>query len=176
MWKLISVSVSLFCVLMVAGCAQKLANYDYNPGFNFAGYQRYAIQHSEKQTYQSLDGKRIEAAIQQQLVGRYNVVDKGQADFLVNYYLEAERKIDQSGVSFGFGMSSGNLGVGVGTSPKAKEKTEGKLVLEVVDQASSQQVWMARATRNLTDSMHPTQREYLIQDLVQEMLANFPPQ
>jgi len=175
MSRLILVTISLFCMLL-GGCAQKLANYDYNPGFNYASYQGYALQQSEKQTYQSLDGSRIEQAIQKALAGRYSQVEQGAADFLVAYYLQAERKIDSSGVSFGFGVSGGNMGVGVSTGPKAKEKTEGKLILEVVDTQSNQLVWTAKATRNLLDSMNPSQREYLIQDVVQEMLANFPPQ
>lgn len=165
-------TILLFC----SGCAQKLANYDYDPGFQFAAFQGYGIQQSSKQSYQTLDGNRIEAAIRKQLQGRYTEVEAGQADFLVAWYLEAERKLDQSGFSFGFGVSGSNLGVGVSTSPKAKEKTEGKLVLEIVDVVSNQLIWTAKATRNLKDSMDPTQRAYLIQDLVQEMLANFPPQ
>jgi len=175
MSRLILVIFSLFSVLL-GGCAQKLANYDYNPGFNYASYQRYALQQSEKQTYQSLDGNRIEQAITKALAGRYSQSEQGAADFLVAYYLQAERKIDNSGVSFGFGVSGSNMGVGVSTGSKAKEKTEGKLILEVVDTQSNQLVWTAKATRNLLDSMNPSQREYLIQDVVQEMLANFPPQ
>ena len=89
---------------------------------------------------------------------------------------QAERKIDNSGVSFGFGFGvSSNVGVGVSTGPSAREKTEGQLVLEVVDRASDKLVWTAKATRTLKDSMNPTQRDYLVQDVVQEMLANFPP-
>ncbi len=174
MLRLILITVGMISLL--TGCAQKLANYDYDPGFNFAAFQTYALQESDKQTYQSLDGNRIEAAIKQQLDGRYQLVAPEKADFVVKYYLQAEEKIDNSGVSvgFGFGVSS-NVGVGVSTRTPAKKETEGRLVLEVLDSASSQMVWTAKATRNLKDNMKPEQREYLIQDVAQEMLANFPP-
>ncbi|WP_290578016.1 DUF4136 domain-containing protein [Ketobacter sp.] len=175
MFRLIWVGIAV-AVTLLTGCAQKLANYDYDPKFNFTGYQRYALQQSDKQTYQSLDSSRIEAAIKQQLSGRYQLVEPAQADFVMHYYLQAEHKVDQSGVSFGFGVGvASNVGVGVSTSPPAKQKTEGQLVLEAVDSASQQMVWVAKGTRNLKDSMNPTQRDYLVNDVVQEMLANFPP-
>lgn len=175
MLRLISVSLAAIAMIL-SGCAQKLANYDYDPGFGFSEYQDYALQQSAKQSYQSLDGSRIEAAIKQNLNGRYNLVPGSEADFIVHYYVQAERKIDNSGVSFGFGFGvSSNVGVGVSTGPSAREKTEGQLVLEVVDRASDKLVWTAKATRTLKDSMNPTQRDYLVQDVVQEMLANFPP-
>ena len=175
MVRLIMIGIAISSVLLT-GCAQKLANYDYDPKFSFAGLQTYALKQSDKQTYQSLDAGRIEAAVKQQLAGRYQSVDPAQADFIIHYYLLAERKVDNSGVSvgFGFGLSS-NVGVGVSTSPPAREKTEGKLVLEAVDSTTSQMVWTAKATRTLKDSMNPSQRDYLIQDVVQEMMANFPP-
>ncbi|RLU02763.1 MAG: DUF4136 domain-containing protein [Ketobacter sp.] len=175
MSRLILISIGMISALL-AGCAQKLANYDYDPKFSFSGFQTYALQQSDKQTYQSLDATRIEAAIKQQLSGRYQLVEPGQADFVIHYYLLAERKVDNSGVSFGFGFGvSSNVGVGVSTSPPAREKTEGQLVLEAVDGSSQQMVWTAKATRTLKDSMKPSQRDYLIQDVVQEMMANFPP-
>ena len=175
MGRLIFVTVCAFFGLL-AGCASQLAHYDYEPGFAFSAWKTYAVQQSDKQTYQSLDGSRIDAAVRQQLQGRYAAVAPDQADVVFHYYVLAERKVDTSGVSFGFGLSGSNMGVGVSTGPSAKEKTEGQLVLEAVDRATNQVVWVAKAARNLQDSMNPTQREYLLQDLVQEMLANFPPQ
>ena len=47
--------------------------------------------------------------------------------------------------------------------------------MEAVDASSKQMVWTAKATRTLKDSMNPSQRDCLIQDVVQEMMANFPP-
>ncbi|MDY6920051.1 MAG: DUF4136 domain-containing protein [Pseudomonadota bacterium] len=179
MTKLMSVTFAAILVslgLFLGGCAQKLANYDYNPGFSYANYQTYALQQSDKQSYQSLDGSRIEAALRQTLEPRYQAAAPEQADFIVNYYLEASEQIDQSGFSFGFGVFGSNLGVGVSTGPEARQETEGKLVLEVVDTASDQLVWSARARRHLKDGMIPTERRELIQKLVAEMLQNFPPQ
>jgi hypothetical protein len=174
MRRLTLVTITLLFTAL-AGCAQKLANYDYDPGFRFADYRSFALQQSAKQSYQSLDSGRIEDAVKQQLTPRYQFVDREKADFLVSYYLEADRKIDQSGFSFGFGVASSNVGVGLSTGPKAKEVMEGKLILEIVDIQSSQVVWSAKSSKNLRENMKPAARQALIQQLVQEMLGNFPP-
>lgn len=169
--------ISVVMVVALTGCAQKLATYDYSSDFAFGNYKSYAFPHSGTQDYQSLDSNRIESTIDSHLSGRYQKVDPAQADFLVDYKIVAEHKLDQSGVSFGFGFGvSRNVGVGVSTGPKAKEVIEGRLVMEVVDKASNKMVWTAKAGRNLEEDMTPDQRAALIQDVVKAMLDNFPPQ
>ena len=165
----------LVCLGWLSGCSTQLANYDYDPGANTAQYQKYVLQQSEKQSYQSLDAERIEAAIKQALEGRYQWLKTGPADFVVAYYLEEDRQVDTSGVSFGFGIGSGNVGMGVSTGPEAKQVLEGKLVIDVLDADSNRVVWNARATRNIKPTMSPQQRSALIQEVVSEMFNNFPP-
>jgi len=176
MSRLFPVGMGLLALLLT-GCAHKQANFDYDPAFSYAGFHSYAVQQSNKQTYQSLDGSRIEEAIKQQLASRYQLVETSQADFVLHYYVLAEQTVDNSGVSLGFGFGvSNNVAMGVGTRPEARTRTEGKLVLEAVDRASNKLIWTAKATRNLTDNMKPETRAELIREVVQAMLANFPPQ
>jgi hypothetical protein len=165
----------LSLVLFLSSCSSQLANYDYSTSTAFAAYKSYAIEKSNKQNYQTLDSDRIEAAVKSTLTGRYQLVESGQADMLVSYYLVQERKAKQSGVSFGFGFGSGPVGVGVSTAPPLKEEMEGKLVLEIIDTQSNKVVWTAQATKNLHNDMKPDARNDLINDLVTEMLGNFPP-
>ncbi|MGB3620471.1 MAG: DUF4136 domain-containing protein, partial [Ketobacter sp.] len=79
------------------------------------------------------------------------------------------------GLSLGFGFGSGPVGVGVSTSPPVKQETEARLMLDIIDTASSNVVWTAKANRNLENDMKPPVRSDLINDLVTEMLGNFPP-
>ncbi|MGC1506827.1 DUF4136 domain-containing protein [Ketobacter nezhaii] len=152
-----------------------MATYDYATDTAFTGYKTYAIQQSRKQANQSLDSGRIEAAIKSSLQGRYQIAEADQADMLVSYYLQPEVKAKQSGLSLGFGFGSGPVGVGVSTSPPVKQETEARLMLDIIDTASSNVVWTAKANRNLENDMKPPVRSDLINDLVTEMLGNFPP-
>ncbi len=167
--------IALITCWALTGCSQKLASYDFDPKQDYQSLTKYFIKKSERNSYQSLDDARIEAAIKKVLAGRYELVDESSADFQISYLLEADRKVDQSGFSFGFGVASSNIAIGANTAPEAEVKTEGRLVLDVISTATEQVIWSAKARKNLRDSMKPEQRQALIEQLVTEMLGSFPP-
>lgn len=170
---------SLLLVLLstLAACAQKPVAYDYDPAASRFSMNSYALSEpASGPQFQSLDNNRIAAALRRQLAAR-NVKEasRDEADVWVAYRVEQERNLEKSGVSFGFGFGTGNLGMGVGTGPKAKEVIEGRLVVDMVNPKTQQVVWTAKSNESLRESMSPEQRDALINKLVTEMLANFPP-
>lgn len=170
-------SLLLILLSTLAACAQKPVTYDYDPAAAGLSMNTYALSEpASGPQYQSLDNNRIAAALRKGLAAR-NVkeVSRDQADVWVAYRVEQERNLEKSGVSFGFGFGTGNVGLGVGTGPKAKEVIEGRLVVDMVSPKSQQVVWTAKSNKSLRESMSPAERDALINELVTEMLANFPP-
>lgn len=170
----------LFILLSVlAACSRSLVSIDYDPATAMpaAGAASYALSDpASSPEFQSLDNNRIAAALRKQLAARgLKEVPREQADLWVAYRVEQEAKLDNSGVSFGVGFGTGNMGMGVSTGPQAKQIMEGRLVVDVVDPKRQQVVWTAKANEYLRDSMRPEQRDALVNELVAEMLANFPP-
>ena len=169
----------LALILMLGACAQDPVSFDYDPAAYLRGLKSYAITQppaAPGSQYQSLDANRIEAALRTTLNGHgFQEVPADKADFWLNYRVERQHKLQESGVSYGFGFGTGNLGVGVSTGPQAKEIVEGKLVVDVVDPAKKQVIWSAKANRFLKDSMSALDREQLINSLVAAMFQNFPP-
>ena len=166
-------------IMLLAACSQQPVTIDYDQGAYLKTLKTYAISPPTQTSggFQSLDNNRIETSIRAALASKQmQEVPADKAEFLVSYRVEPERKLDNSGVSFGFGVGSGGMGVGASTSPPAKEVVEGKLVVEVVDPAKKQVVWSARANENLTDSMSSGKRGELIGFLVTSMFERFPPQ
>ena len=162
---------------VMTACAQAPVAFDYDASAKMPAVKSFALVPPNGPQYQSLDNNRIEAALRKQLGARnLQEVAKDQADIWVAYRVEQERKLEESGVSFGVGFGTGNVGLGVGTGPKAKEIIEGMLIVDAVDPQRQQVVWTARAQRYLRDSMQPEQRDELINTLVSAMLVNFPPQ
>ncbi len=168
----------LSLMALLTACSQAPVSFDYDPSAYLKTLKTYAISTTAGAGgYQSLDNSRIEAALRKSLAGRQlQEVAADKAEFLLAYRVEQERKLDDSGVSFGIGLGTGNVGLGVGTGTKPREKVEGKLVVDVIDPAKKQVVWSAKANRNLTDSMGPAERDQLINTLVSAMFASFPPQ
>jgi len=170
-------------LLFLTACAQDPVSFDYDQGAYLKTLKTYAISAPTSDGgFQSLDNSRIEAALRTALSGRQmQEVPADKAEFLVSYRVEPDRQLDRSGVSFGFGVSSGGggmggIGVGASTGPKAREVMEGKLVVDVIDPRKKQVVWSARANENLTDSMSSAKRDELIGFLVNAMFERFPPQ
>lgn len=163
-------------VLVLGACASAPVSIDYDAARPVPPAQTYAlVAQVGGAQFQSLDNNRIEAALRQQLGARkLQEVARDKADILLVYRVEQQRKLDDSGFSVGFGVGSGNLGLGMSTGPAAKEIREGVLVVDVVDPSVQQVVWSARANRYLQESMKPEQRSALINELVAAMFASFP--
>lgn len=166
-----------FLVFMLAACAGAPVSWDHDPAAPLPALDSYAlVEPPTGSQFQSLDNNRIAAALRTQLAARsLKEAPREQAGFWLAYRVENERKLDNSGVSFGFGLGTGNVGMGVSTGPKAKEVLEGRLVLDVIDPARQQVIWTAKANQYLQDSMTPAQRDAKVNFLVTEMLSNFPP-
>lgn len=168
----------LMLALVLGACASAPVSIDYDAARPVPPAKTYALVAPVAEAgvpFQSLDNNRIEAALRQQLGARkLQEVARDKADILLVYRVEQQRKLDDSGFSVGFGVGSGNLGLGMSTGPAAKEIREGVLVVDVVDPSVQQVVWSARANRYLQESMKPEQRSALINELVAAMLASFP--
>lgn len=165
-------------ILLVIACAQAPVSFDYESSSYLKAMKTYSL-HVPKDvpSFKSLDNTRIETALRRTLNGRHlQEVASDKADFLVSYRVEQDRTIDDSGVSFGFGLGSGNLGMGLGTGNQIREVVEGKLIVDVIDPGQQRVVWSARANRNLNESMSPAERDTLVNSLITSMFENFPPQ
>ncbi|WP_097459582.1 DUF4136 domain-containing protein [Mangrovitalea sediminis] len=168
--------VILLLALLLAGCASPVT-IDYDNAVSFAGYRTYAFAAPDKASqYQTLDGRRIEAAINRalQLKG-LKPVAVADASLIVHYRIEEEKSLDTTGWGFGFGTFHDPLGFGMATTPPIQERKEGKLVVEMVDGKSHQSVWKAAGRRYLNENMSPKERTDRINEIVHDMFQRFPP-
>ncbi len=168
-------SVCLMGSLLLAGCASKVS-YDYNPDYPFASQDSFAFDTKTKSGASSLDERRLRTAIEQALAAKGVRETSEAADMRVRYRIEDTRRLESSGLSFGFGIGAGHGGIGVSTAPPAREVKEGQLVLEIIDPARDEVIWSAVSRRNLRADMEPRERAKFIDEIVREMLANYPPQ
>jgi len=168
-------SVCLMGSVLLAGCASNVS-YDYNPDYPFASQDTFAFDTKTKTGASSLDERRLRTAIEQALATKGVRESSDAADVRVRYRIEDTRRLESSGLSFGFGIGAGHGGIGVSTAPPAREVKEGQLVLEIIDPARDEVIWSAVSRRNLRADMEPRERAKFIEEIVREMLANYPPQ
>lgn len=160
--------------LMLAGCAAPVI-YDFDNSANFQQNQTFEFEKPENSGTQSLDRSRIHQAILSELDSK-GYAEVENAPLVVRYRIEEEIRIESTGVSYGVGMSRNHLGVGMHTPVRSREIKEGKLVVEVVEALDNRVIWRAVSQKRLTEQMSPEHRTALVNELVREMFANYPPQ
>lgn len=163
-------------MLALAGCASNVVT-DYDSGVVFGNYASWAFApRGEGQSFTSLDGGRIESAIERELNRKsMRKVEQNEADLLVAWQIVEEERLERTGVGLGFGFGSGNFGWGLSSAPPLREIEEGKLVVELVDTDTDRVVWRAASRRYLNENQSSESRRELIDEIVADMFEKYPP-
>lgn len=163
-------------MLVLAGCASNVVT-DYDSGTVFGNYASWAFaQKSEGKNFTSLDGGRIENAVERELNRKaMRKVDEGEAGLLVTWQIVEEERLERSGLGLGFGFGTGNFGWGLSSAPPVREIQEGKLVVELVDAKTERVVWRAASRRYLNENQSSETRRKLIDEIVADMFEKYPP-
>lgn len=164
------------CVALLAGCASSVM-IDRHAGADYASLHSYSLLPPEdKGGFVSLDNARIQKALTLALaLEGLKPIEKSLADVWVAWRIEPDSRLEGMGYNFGFGLSTGHFGLGTTTPIRAQEIVEGKLVVELIKPADQQVIWRGAARRLLNEEMSPEKREQLINDLVTDMFAQYPP-
>jgi hypothetical protein len=186
-------------IILIAGCANPIqTTTDYQEGFNFSALETYRWHEPNEYNLKSnsylandLIDNRIRESVNAELMGKgYTLKESGQVDFLVNYTITTEDKLDvrtyntYSGVypgwSYGRYYGSGPYLYNAPFEPGIPETqvthyTEGTFVLDIVEADNSKLVWRGVAQGRLKKDPTKEERDERIWETVNRMLANFPP-
>ena len=178
---------ALACIL-AAGCASRPASYDYDEAVDFRELRRWSWQpRAEEQPSgdpridNPLTRQRIESAVARELAAKgYDKATRDTADFDVGYLMMIDKRLGSTsvGASIGFGRYSGGSGVGVsigGPTTPLREYEEGTLIIDVKHRESGKLLWRGSSRTRLSRTGTPEESEQLINRIVGEILANFPP-
>lgn len=162
--------------LAMTGCASNVVT-DYNSAAAFSNYSTWNfVSNPGEPSFISLDGSRVQSAVERELNRKsMSKVAEPEADLLVSWRIVEEERLEQSGVGMGLGFGTGNFGWGISSPPPVREVKEGKLVIELVDTNSKEVVWRAASRRYLNEKQSPEKRGKLIDEVVAEMFAKYPP-
>lgn len=163
----------LFLLLLV-GCAPK-AEIDYDPVYQSRAFTTFAIVHKSKTGYESLNEERIKEAITTELQDKgYAAAVEAAADFHVAFWSVTQEDVP-SNFSFGFGLGtfSRGLGTSVGTSHRASSDEE-KMLIAMLDPKTQKVFWRAEFSKKQPEFTSPKQRSDYFNELVAEMLKEFP--
>lgn len=176
-------TVLLMVVLLASaalGCSGISYNNDFDPAIDFGGFSSFAwVEDIDANAVKSrgmdpLDERRVKSALDQQLESRgYRKDTSGQPDFLVNFYVTTQEKIDVNTYHTGWGY----YGWYGGTQTSVRQWTQGTLVIDFIDTAQKDLAWRGWATAAVDDfdRMTAEKKTETVNEIVAGILKQFPP-
>ena len=188
MMKRDSVSVlvySLFAIL-IFGCSSIEVSQDYKPDSDFSNLKTYAWKHKkqEKTGDTRIDSQlmddRIRRATEKMLLKKGFMKTSGKTpDFYLSYAYSIARRIYSNPVSTGMGVGYGYYGrggtIGIRTGTEINEYDEGLLIIDFLKPDSDIVLWRGKSTRVVETHSTPEKTIQDIDQTIEKMLAQFPP-
>jgi hypothetical protein len=172
-------------ILFLYACASSV-NVDFDPKTSFAGINTFQVQAKPEAMPDDprIDSpfmkQRITRAIGDQLTLKGMKFIKTSPDVIVKYHLGIKKELesDESGVFLGYGTSTGRTAFGLGYSfPAAEVATIENLAItiDIVNAENKQLLWRGSVTRRLYEGSTPASNTQLVNEMVMEILGQFPP-
>jgi len=174
MKNIILIIISLFVFI---GCSTLKVSVDYDPGFNFESKNKFAIVHHNKEGEDTLLNDRIISALEPQLESRsYVKVAKEEADLIFVFHTNAESKVDIDTDYRMVGYGGYRYGGQMIATTRAYQYTKGTLIIDALNPKDKKVVWRGIATDTLKEYDSPQEREQYINEVIQELIMDFPSQ
>jgi hypothetical protein len=160
------ISCSAFILVFLQACSGITVSQDYEKEYNFAGLKTFAWKPNEQKAYGVKDNdlldKRIRTAIENAMRAKsYQPVETFTPDFFISYHYNVEQKITSSGLS-------------TGSDVRAYE--QGTLLIDVTIPLGDKLVWRGTSTQSVSEHTSPEKSTANINETVEKILAQFPPQ
>ncbi len=183
--------LTLFLLVVLAGCAAPKPIVDFDPSHSFAKYRTFAfisdnpliIQEGLPGVSPMLEG-RLTIATEDILSARgfTRISDREAADFTIGFSLGGRDKIQVNSYpetyragygSWGWG-GRGYYGNSTYSNTTVRQYTEGTLAVDLFDVSTRKPVWHATAVRKITQKVRGNPSE-VVRDILGDMFASFPP-
>jgi len=185
MSKTVSISWFVFVLFLLQACSGIQVSQDYEQGYDFSGYKTFTWKPNDNNEYgigdNRLMDKRIRSAIESALSEKqYIQADSGDADFYISYHMTVEQVISSNNVSGGFSIGRSSYGryggIGVSTGSQVRAYDQGTLLIDITDAAKDELIWRGISTQAVSEHSNPEESTQVINETVEKMLLQFPPQ
>lgn len=172
-------------LLFLQACSGITVSQDYEKEYDFAGLKTFAWKPNDNKSYGVKDNdlidKRIRTAIEKALRAKfYQPVETLNPDFFISYHYNVEQKITSSGVSGGVALGRSSFGgfggIGLSSGSDVRAYDQGTLLIDVTIPLGDKLVWRGVATQSVSDHSSPEESTANINETVDKILAQFPPQ
>ena len=160
---------------------EKKSTFDYDNKTDFTQIKTYQWDSSTSAEFAKtnpLIDKRIVSAIEKELNSK-GLIREESADILISYNVSFEKKLSNSAISAGVGMSVGSSNRGhisLSSGNKLRQTIEGALLIDMISTKTSTLIWRGSSVQSVkSTSPSPQDSDKKINSLIKEMLDNYPP-
>ena len=167
-----------FLVAFAVGCSAIYGvQHDYDLQADFKSLKTFDwMTVPEKANIDSLDVDRVKKAVSAELQAKGLMMNSNNPDFLIAEHLGSKDKVQITNWGYDYGPRRGYRGGYWGPGgTTAYQYEEGSLILDFVDAKSKKMIWRGAAKAEVQNIDTPDKSEKLINEVVQEILKNFPP-
>lgn len=182
MQRVTRAGIAWLAALALAACSSVQVNQDWDPGASFAGLKTWAWQSSTPEVTgnERLDDPllhgRIQSAIEKSLAEKgFSKVASGVPDVWVAYHIALQQKLDARTIYTGYGPYRGWYGVG-GTQTVVDQYDLGTLLIDFIRPETNNVIWRGSGQSRIQELKTPEQREERVQDAVDRILKQYPPE
>ena len=179
--------IFLTVLALFTGCSGIEVSQDYDVAADFTNLKTFDWYLAEQKKTGDLRvdnpllDSRIRKAVDRSLAKKgYQRLSKGTPDFYVEYKYAILTRIGServsTGIGFGFGGSGSFGAVGIGTGNEVREYDEGMLVIDITDTKNGKLLWRGTGTRRVSRHSDPEKITKEVNESVEKILAQFPPQ
>lgn len=187
--KRISVLAVLLFVGVLAGCASKpYVETDYQVGYDFSQLKTFNVAESRQDVKENLIISpftlgHVQATLASELAKRYQASQEGAAaDFIVNFHVVVEEKIDPRSYNelYGYGWyGRGYYGYPrpffYGMNSGVRVYEQGSLIVDIIDGKTNKPLWRGVSQKRLSRGLAPERQREILSGAVTEVIAQFPP-
>ncbi|WP_369049270.1 DUF4136 domain-containing protein [Tenacibaculum sp. UWU-22] len=161
-------------VLLMSSCSSIQVATDYDSKTDFNQYKTFAFYKKgiDKSAISDLDKKRIMRAIEAELLAK-GMTKSSSPDVLVNLYAKSRERVNVDDNFYGGFYYPWYYGVNPIT---VSQYTEGTLFIDLLDANKKELVWQGIGTGALSSGGSVEQKEALIKEFVEQIMAKYPPE
>lgn len=167
---------------IISGCSSVSVKRDFDTATDFSPLKTFAWQHAEQpetgdpRVDNDLNDERIRNAISTTLSAKgFRAEERADADFLVAYFVDHQRKLSSSSVSVGMGRGSHGRYGGVGYNTGVSEYDQAILTIDIIDPSDEKTIWRGVGTRTAYTGSNPKKYVKRTNESVEKILKKFPP-
>ena len=164
-------SLALVAALLIAGCSATRTQIDYDREFDFATLETYGWEEVPKSdTVPNTVMAHIVSSVARTLEAKGFRPTEGEPDFVVSVRVEWELR--EKSMDWG---SVDDYSVWWSRDVESYSYEEGALVVRMASRPGADPIWSGHAERVLDSSTTPEKTKRMIEQVVEKLLASFPP-